>query len=1198
MLWIVLIPVLLWIGAGAFLLRRDARKSGQDYQREVPRLIFATDEEVEVTLRLIPPFKASLVGDHDVVLALDHSGSMGAGPGSPLEEAVRAAENFARRCPPQIQIGLVAFDDEAQILSPLTEDRRRILRALGGLSAGGGTAIDQGLEGAREALTNGRPGVSKTVILLSDGGSERGSAEAVARLLHSAGAKVICVGYGPKVEIDLMVAVAGGPERYLHVVEQDDLIQLFGFLASAVSGQMAVSGLIDEGARAPRPFHLVQTGGLHPVGIQPDESTRIVWSVPLLDNEPVALTYRLAPRCPGWHPVATTDARATWRLPDGSMTGTPGPRGPNVLVLPGFLKWAWPVLNPLFWMIFGRFFRCVLPVHQEVPLAEPRVLPEPSFPQPLPDPQGRPYQIEVLPTLVIGLGEMGERVLCRLEHRLQDRGIKDSVIERVCITATHHANRPAVRFGGCEFEDRDRIELHRDLRPYVETLRQERPLGLRSWVPWRAWLSATDSLATAHTLGGDRRKARLALLLSPARVEDRLRVAVRRVLDQDGLIVIVAAVGDPEGSGLLAEVAHLCATYGGSSTAVLVRQRDDDLAEDGLIALRYEIERLVALRGDAVLSDRHDPQCEARKLFDRVLVLPPVPSGAKEAEEKAAELVWSLPAYTELRQRMPAARLERGQVICGSVDLDAFTLPMLHLWNWVRERTLAQAVNGRWLGLEIVDGAFRLPLASQELAASYAGSFWNPLGFTRPQNRLLVQGRAILQGQSAIAALLENLPVDALYPEQVAFSRAERRTFAAFCEEWCQRILEAEREKGAWGMHLLAAALLQVERDLWTILERIEGLSGSEDFRNLTRLASGLFFDLSTRFAALRRGIAPWIAALAGEQVDLGVTLPPSVRPLCQEIERGRRASEEALVVSNAAVRRQIEKFYGEWFTEYGEAFQSQVGFRISSLPGSPDLQIRLQLFGEQLDAADDLAECFRAALNRYRNSVLAWPLESGLDESRAGGSPGTLRFGKASARVFSKVHEALHEDDPFVAAIAQIREAPLAETLGVAGIAVVDPQFAWPEESNAFRIAEKIRNSSLQLEPHEFSPGLVHLMRDPERLHAFLADLAFGRLESENGDCRLNRDGHPMPVGKGSEGLSPAEALDNYEAIARRIVILGIALDGRPIPEVREGWDVAPDEALRRVESHPLAKAAQGAPNWAAWCDVIRGLALELGGG
>jgi hypothetical protein len=70
--------------------------------------------------------------------------------------------------------------------------------------------------------------------------------------------------------------------------------------------------------------------------------------------------------------------------------------------------------------------------------------------------------------------------------------------------------------------------------------------------------------------------------------------------------------------------------------------------------------------------------------------------------------------------------------------------------------------------------------------------------------------------------------------------------------------------------------------------------------------------------------------------------------------------------------------------------------------------------------------------------------------------------------------------------------------------------------------------------------------------------------------------------------------ALENFEAIARRLVVIGVDLQGNPIPPSDGLWKVSPDEALRGVESHSLAKAASAAPAWGPWRDAILGLALE----
>lgn len=144
--------------------------------------------------------------------------------------------------------------------------------------------------------------------------------------------------------------------------------------------------------------------------------------------------------------------------------------------------------------------------------------------------------------------------------------------------------------------------------------------------------------------------------------------------------------------------------------------------------------------------------------------------------------------------RRGVERQDRGQDLFQAL----FCGPIGELWH----RSLG-AVSGKAsnlnLCLEVEDGVFRLPPVPKELAAGYVATFWNPAGFVRPQGRLLVQARAIPRGEHAVSALLENLPVDALYPEQVAFGRDERRVSTAFFEEWCQYVLERERERGIYG---------------------------------------------------------------------------------------------------------------------------------------------------------------------------------------------------------------------------------------------------------------------------------------------------------------------------------------------------------------------------------------------------------------
>jgi uncharacterized protein YegL len=1204
MVWIALASLVLgWVGAGLLLLRRSALRSGGDYRREVERRVFARGEEIEVTLRLIPPAQPALAGDQDVVLAVDRSGSMGAGPGSPLEEALRAVENFVRRSPSCFHLGVIAFDHGAEIVSSLAADPRRALRALAAIGSGGGTAIDLALERAREALAGGRPGVRKTVILLSDGGSDREAALAAAAQLqaHPAHPTVIAVGFGPEVDAELLIGIAGSPTHFCHVRDAADLDPFFAFLAAAISGQMAVAGLVDEGARAPRPFQLAATGALHPVSVQPGAETRIVWSVPLLDLEPVPLAYRLIAACPGWHAVAAADGKATWRMPDGTHRETLAPKGPRILVLPEPVAWAWPLLNPLFWILFGRFFPCN-PAGAPGWAAErgaPEPLGEPSLPALLPEPQERPYESTVRPALIVGLGATGERVLRRLEHRLLDRGIATSgptaSVEMLAISLAAPGLAPPGRAGGPWLADGEHLHLHTDLRPYLEGLRREGVPATRAWIPWQQWLADPRPLTTDHADADDRRKARLALLLAPGPAVSRLRDGVGRCLGRDGAIVLVGAADEAEGSGLLGEVAHVCAAAGGSATAVLVAPGSDRPgSQEGVWALARELERMIALRGEEILSDREEPPCPARRLLDRVVVMERTPGSPEQAATPVAELLWCLLGYPKAQERLPAAAAEAGQVEVCKVELDAQALPALDLWRWVRERTLATVINGRWLGLEHAGDQLRLPAVPADRVAGDVEVFWSGEGLPRPRGRLLARAHAILRDESPLHALLDQLPVDRLYAEQVEFSRGERELFREYCAQWCRQILAHAEGEGRCGLARLAAAAGWVARDFETVLERLEALSGSQDFRALTRLAGALFADLRTAFAPLGRQLGDWIVALAGEHAELGaVVRQQGGMALSLDLEQARRTAELALELPSAEIRVEIETRFGEWMASHGEAVLAQLRFEVSAPPAGRGLEIGLRLHELELGPHDALGEALRALLDRYRNVVLTWPLDERLAPRRPEAPASWCRLGRASARIYPQVREALEERDPFLAAALRVRRLGLAEALGVASLTAAAPPYVWPEESNAERIAWRVRNV-LSRDPFPFTALMVHLLRDPEQLLAFMADVATGRLARQGAEYHLRRGDAKLPVGAAGDDLPAEQALDRFAEVSRRVVALGRATDGRPIPREATDWAPTAEEAVRQVEEHPLARAARGASGWAAWRDVVRGLVLE----
>lgn len=111
-----------------------------------------------------------------VVLTLDTSGSMIATDISPsrLAAAQQAARRFVQALPSGIQVGLVAFSTDANVLAAPTSDRATVLADINSLQAGGGTATAAAIRLSVEAISalpvaKGGKKAPGTVVLMSDG---------------------------------------------------------------------------------------------------------------------------------------------------------------------------------------------------------------------------------------------------------------------------------------------------------------------------------------------------------------------------------------------------------------------------------------------------------------------------------------------------------------------------------------------------------------------------------------------------------------------------------------------------------------------------------------------------------------------------------------------------------------------------------------------------------------------------------------------------------------------------------------------------------------------------------------------------------------------------------------------------------------------------------------------------------------------
>ncbi|GAB4504898.1 MAG: VWA domain-containing protein [Anaerolineales bacterium] len=135
-----------------------------------------------------------------MVFIIDHSGSMSETSGgvSKLELAKEAVARSLDLVFPTDRIGVIAFDDVASWVVPMTDltEPDAALAAVGGIQIGGGTDILAGLQAMAKVLPD-EPAKVKHVILLTDGGADpAGIPELVERLYTENGITLSTVGVG------------------------------------------------------------------------------------------------------------------------------------------------------------------------------------------------------------------------------------------------------------------------------------------------------------------------------------------------------------------------------------------------------------------------------------------------------------------------------------------------------------------------------------------------------------------------------------------------------------------------------------------------------------------------------------------------------------------------------------------------------------------------------------------------------------------------------------------------------------------------------------------------------------------------------------------------------------------------------------------------------------------------------------------
>ena len=191
-----------------------------------------------------------------IMLATDTSISMDATDVEPsrFEAAQAAARTFVGELPDQIRLGIVSFDQAANLLATPSRDHEAVLGAIDGLQSGPGTATGDALKEAVDAIRRDAAGQPErppaAIVLLSDGKTTSGSDPLeAARTAKQAGIPIYAVALGtdegtislgletvpvpPDRETLRQIArISGG--RYFDTADADELGSIYEALGSSL----------------------------------------------------------------------------------------------------------------------------------------------------------------------------------------------------------------------------------------------------------------------------------------------------------------------------------------------------------------------------------------------------------------------------------------------------------------------------------------------------------------------------------------------------------------------------------------------------------------------------------------------------------------------------------------------------------------------------------------------------------------------------------------------------------------------------------------------------------------------------------------------------------------------------------------------------------------------------------------------------
>lgn len=246
----------------------------------------------------------------DIVLAIDRSGSMNAH--NQITATREAAIEFIDAIDlARDRVGIVAFNNSAEVLQPLTGDRDAAVRAVQGLTAIGGTSLADAFRVSTAELfgPNARDDTQAVIVLLTDGRDrEPDDALDASAAAQQLGTRVFTIGFGD-VDPMVMVLAASTPEQHYYAPDTTTLSDIYRDIAQRITASVLARTMtvIDE---LPPDMRYVP-GSARPAATYDAGARTLTWQLADIPFDGITLAFELEPTVLGRRPT-NVEARATY----------------------------------------------------------------------------------------------------------------------------------------------------------------------------------------------------------------------------------------------------------------------------------------------------------------------------------------------------------------------------------------------------------------------------------------------------------------------------------------------------------------------------------------------------------------------------------------------------------------------------------------------------------------------------------------------------------------------------------------------------------------------------------------------------------------------------------------------------------------------------------------------------------------------